>query len=99
VGTQFYSFLLQPGIYQVHLSGDGFQPFQGIAILAAQLPNSGLIVAEWHTTIGIAAGFVNIVGGDRLVQVVSPNTALSIVSFAGSIQSSGACELVITQLQ
>jgi hypothetical protein len=109
-GRNFSSFLLQPGIYQINLSGIGFAQMllsntfpQTWAFLNYGNPSAFGSVGVWLITPNTYPGSVNVVdlgGGDRLVQVVNPNTTLSFVNELGfPFLSWASCELVIRQLQ
>jgi hypothetical protein len=93
-GTQFSSFVLQQGIYQIHLSGAQLQGQPGQFSTISALLN-GNAITTWFTTPG-AVG-IDIVGGDRLVSV-GPNTTLQFTNNVFSF-TSGPCELVITKLR
>ncbi len=108
-GGQFNSFVLQQGIYQIHLSGTDFTPHllpgrapDGVVFSAALNGNATTI---WFTN-PLPFGDPNnlppvaIVGGDRLVSVGQPNTTLQILNQSINEEVvTGVCELVITKLQ
>src|SRR5262249_55605496 len=90
VGQQFTSIILQPGIYQIHL--DGFQftstlPGAAGSPIFATLDGGATSSALWVTTAGFSEGSstptVDIVGGDRLVQVSQPNASLALFLLTG----------------
>jgi hypothetical protein len=101
-GTQFTSFVLQPGIYQIHLSGSffGFTQRSQIRATLNNAPANGL--SHWFTGDMLNNGTFDIEGGDRLVSVGQSNTGLQFVPLA-DLPSGGAgegvCFLVITRLQ
>jgi hypothetical protein len=105
-GSQFSSFVLQPGIYQFHLSGTQFATpqtpnFVTFAFITARLSSGSVItdVAFWTDTLTPNNGFVDLVGGDRLVSVGQPNTALQFLYTGPQSVQVSICELVITRLQ
>jgi hypothetical protein len=101
-GSTFSSIVLQPGIYQIHLSGTRFSPFA----LPGDFPvitttGLGLINPSWGTTVSVDAAHYDIVGGDRLVSVTGPNTSVQFIvlaPFPPNTQFQGFCEVVITRL-
>ena len=94
----FGSFVLQQGIYQVHLSGSGFTKSSiGDFIIDLLLNNQA--VAAYIVVPDVNAGVFNIVGGDRLISVAS-NTVLALaLALSSPTVTTGFCELVITKLQ
>jgi hypothetical protein len=106
-GTQFSSFVLQPGIYQIHLSGAQFEvpiQFRGSESIAAQLSSGNSPTAWLYTPAPVQSGAevttkLTIVGGDRLISVGQLNTTLQFVNDLSIVISAGTCELVITKLQ
>ena len=81
------SFLLQPGIYQIHFSG-GFTT-SGSNIISAIVGGSSQ--AGWYVFDG------GVIVGDRLISVSQPNTTLSMVPNLDAALAP-ACQLVITRL-
>jgi hypothetical protein len=105
-GTSFTNFVLQPGIYQFHLSGVGFHPLNVQVVtdsIGAQLsPFSSSFsgpgfVTFWSVPTSSPQS-LDIAGGDRLVQVSVPNTMLQFILLQGISGLSG-CDLIITQIQ
>ena len=103
-GTQFNSILLQPapgvqpGIYQIQLSGTGFtNQNNSVAFIVPYLNGSANAAIAWPTVLGLSGGF-NVVGGAHLVQVTQPNTTLQF-QFASDGNTTGSCEIIITRLQ
>jgi len=94
----FGSFVLQQGIYQIHLSGSGFtKPSIGDFIIDLLLNNQA--VAAYIVAPDVNAGVFNIVGGDRLISVAS-NTVLALaLALSSPTVTTGFCELIITKLQ
>jgi hypothetical protein len=85
------SFLLQPGIYQIHFSGE-FTTSSSNLISALV---AGESQAGWYA---FGGGSNPIFVGDRLISVSLPNTVFGLVSNLGATVAP-ACELVITKLQ
>jgi hypothetical protein len=82
------SFLLQPGIYQIHFSG-GFTT-SGSNLISAIV--SGSSQAGWYVF------DTGVIVGDRLISVSASNTTLSMVpNLAATLAP--ACQLVITKVQ
>jgi hypothetical protein len=96
-GANFTSFVLQPGVYQVHLDGFNFQPPPGsnYSNIDIFIVLNGLSVDSWLTTSGTPG--VDIIGGDRLFPVSQPNSVLQVTMDPNA--SSGDCHFIITQLQ
>jgi len=101
-------FLLQPGLYQIHLSGfdlTGLQ-FKRQFMIPVLNPNDDMPQA-WIASpsgiddpnIGNGTPLLNIAGGDRLLQVVHPNTTLQIQNGGlGTVTTEMLnCNLIITQ--
>jgi len=107
-GGQVTSILLQPGFYNLHLSGFGFgvsnNPFP-IILAAMDQPGGSTPGSLWFTTASVTPGRVDIEGGDRLVSVTAPNTTLEFIvtgTLSGGSLSTptfGFCQLIITKLQ
>lgn|SRR5262249_48599561 len=95
-GGQFNSFILQQGIYQVHLSGYAFEAYAGIPDITANLNN--VATTSWHVTSGTNSDYL-IIGGDRLVSVAGANTTLQFGFSPGINGVNGLCRLIITRLQ
>jgi hypothetical protein len=100
----FSSFTLQPGNYQLHLSGNDFINLESgqktiNAVLNNTPPPAPPPVATW-TQVGISnvGDHFDIHGGDRLISVAQVNTALQFF-MSGGATVEGPCELVITKLQ
>jgi hypothetical protein len=100
------SFVLQPGLYQIHLSGSNLTAPTG-AVLGSILPvlnpnnDSALpwtTIPNGGTNSGNGAPLTNIEGGDRFLFVDTPNTTLQIKNVGfGPITTGGSrCELIIT---
>ena len=100
------SFVLQPGLYQIHLSGSNLtaptgavrgsilpvlNPHNDDALPWTTIPNGG-------TNSSNGAPLTNIDGGDRFLFVTAPNTTLQIQNVGfGPITTGGSrCELIIT---
>ena len=100
------SFVLQPGLYQIHLSGSNLtaptgavrgsilpvlNPHNDDALPWTTIPNGGTNSAN-------GAPLTNIEGGDRFLSVDAPNTTLQIQNVGfGPITTGGSrCELIIT---
>jgi hypothetical protein len=96
-GGQFTSFVLQPGIYQFHLSGNRFSPQLGGPVFS--LTATGVVGASWFTTVSVDGAHFDIVGGDRLVSIGQPNTSVQIINDSNTLFIEGVCEFVITRLQ
>jgi len=75
----FSSFTLQPGKYQLHLSGNNFlNSSGGLMTINAVLNDTPPPVATWNS-VGFAVNIgdhFDIAGGDRLISVAQVNTAL-----------------------
>jgi len=98
MGVQFNSIVLQPGIYQIQLSGTGFtNQSNSVAFIVPYLNGSANAAIAWPTVLGLSGGF-NVVGGAHLVQVTQLNTTLQF-QFASDGNTTGSCELIITRLQ
>jgi hypothetical protein len=103
-GNQFTNFVLQPGIYQIHLSGRGFvlpAPLLNLPPLIStqRNPVGPFSEAVWSLSVSsIFAGQFDIEGGDRLVSVLQPNTVLQFIP-NDDISGVVDCRLVITKLQ
>jgi Collagen triple helix repeat (20 copies) len=102
------SFVLQPGLYQIHLSGSNLTAPTG-AVLASILPvlNPSDDMALPWTTIpnggtnsSNGAPLIDIEGGDRFLSVTQPNTTLQIQNAGFDPITTGGfrCELIITRL-
>jgi hypothetical protein len=76
----FNSITLQPGIYQIHLSGAGFRPLAGIILFRAELTGSASYIAAWSSIASASnpTTIFDIVGGDRLISVGQSNSLFSI---------------------
>ena len=102
------SFVLQPGLYQIHLSGSNLtaptgavrgsilpvlNPHNDDALPWTTIPNGG-------TNSSNGTPLTNIEGGDRFLFVTAPNTTLQIQNVgSGPITTGGSrCELIITLL-
>jgi hypothetical protein len=102
-GGQISSILLQPGIYQIHLSqnGGGLQ-WGGLTNPIIALVLNGDFPGLWTTvpdgSTGTLFPFFDIIGGDHLVQVSAPNSVLQL-QFAQDGVITGSCELIIARLQ
>jgi hypothetical protein len=105
--SPFTNVLLQPGFYQVHLSGH-FPSALAFGISAAlNNPPTFDIVATWNSANAQATNpdpavqpLFDLVGGDRFISVGQPNITLSLAPFTFAAQGTGSfCELVITKLQ
>jgi len=81
------SFLLQPGIYQIHFSG-GFTT-SGSNLISAIV--NGSSQAGWYVFDG------GVIVGDRLISVSQANTTLAMVPNLDATLAP-ACQLVITRL-
>jgi hypothetical protein len=101
--SQYNSIMLQPGYYDVHLDGFNFQPDQfALTFPQLLLVVNGLAYDVWFTLpYPNDNAFMSIVGGDRLIRIVTPNSILQIVNsyIDGHNVKSGNCRLNITQLQ
>ena len=98
MGVQFNSIVLQPGIYQIQLSGTGFtNQSNSVAFIVPYLNGSANAAIAWPTVLGLSGGF-NVVGGAHLVQVTQLNTTLQF-QFASDGNTTGSCELIITRFQ
>jgi len=99
------SFVLKPGLYQIHLSGSNLTAPTGAvrgSILPVLNPNNDSAL-PWTTipnggTASNGAPLTNIEGGDRFLFVTAPNTTLQIQNVGfGPITTGGSrCELIIT---
>jgi hypothetical protein len=95
-GSTFTNFVLQPGIYQVHLSID--EALSPVANAIYMWLNYSTQVGSWYIPLSNLYVTVNI-GGDRLFAVASANTALSF-QVGGQLDIGQVnCTLIITQLQ
>jgi hypothetical protein len=95
-GNTFTNFVLQPGIYQVHLSID---EVSGSGNAISMWLNNNTRVGSWYvppTTFYVTA--VNI-SGDRLLAAASANTSLSFQVNDSLNIGAANCTLIITQLQ
>src|SRR5262249_16264737 len=100
------SFVLQPGLYQIHLSGSNLTPPPRVlrrSILPVLNPNNHsalpwTTIPNGGTNSGNCAPLTNIEGGDRFLSVDVPNTTLQILNVGfGPIMTGGSrCELIIT---
>jgi hypothetical protein len=101
-GTQFNSFILQQGIYQIHLSGHGFAPQLGLVNFDIMANLNNVATTSWRVTQGTNDGYL-IIGGDRLVSVAGANTTLQFSFTEGGSNTTnitnGPCSLIITRLQ
>jgi hypothetical protein len=101
----FTSFTLQPGIYQINLSGNGFAGAQGVVVRQIPAFLNGTEVAIWNTIADASnpASVTNIVGGDRLVTVGAANSSFTIsaepLPAQAPFSTAAACWLVITKVQ
>jgi hypothetical protein len=97
-------FILQPGIYQIHLDGVGFNPvlplFPAISLFLTGVATNVFwgTIKEVNPPTG-ASPFIDIIGGDRLLAVTQAGAPLDIVNDSTTDVVLGACELVITRLQ
>ncbi len=103
----FTAVMLQPGIYQIHLSsGPGNTPFippigtpPGFAFyLQASLGGTVVGGLVWPVVASTSTSS-DIVPGDRLFSVAQPNSILQINTADQNGVISGDCELIITRLQ
>jgi hypothetical protein len=95
----FSTFVVQQGIYQIHLSGNGFSPTQaGTFPDIVLLENSLSPGVVWNTIGDVASsGVRDIVGGARLIEVTASNVVLQFVGDFDMLV--GTCALDITRLQ
>jgi hypothetical protein len=97
VGSTFTNFVLQPGLYQVHLSIDNVSPPGSTLQMFLNNAPGPYLQSEWFISF---AGVT--MGGDRLLAVATANTALSFQATGpnGPLLIGGSdCILIITQLQ
>jgi len=102
------SFVLQPGLYQIHLSGSNLTAPTGVvsaSILPVLNPNDDsalpwTTIPNGGTNSSNGAPLIDIEGGDRFLSVTQPNTTLQIqnVGFAPITTGGFRCELIITKL-
>jgi hypothetical protein len=99
-GGQFSSIVVQPGIYQIHLSGGPFDTSSAdtFSIVTGNL--NGNNFTFWVVQEHVASP--SIIGGDRLVMVSQPNSLLTFGNFGiGTLttRNDSPVELIITRLQ
>jgi hypothetical protein len=97
-GAQFSSFILQLGIYQIHLSGVGLGPGDTTNRIDIMANLNSVATTSWRVIQTLGDGF-DIVGGDRLVSVGAPNTTLQFFTEPTTSITPGKCWLIITRLQ
>jgi hypothetical protein len=100
----FDSFMLQPGVYQIHLRGQQVVVTELGAGSAApiNLSLNSINTAGWSTTVPYFFGtlaLVDIVGGDRLLTVTQSNSVIQILGGSPMRFDVPTCYLAITQLK